>query len=182
MPSEAEAGPIRSGVKTIVRPNGVDQTTDILRAVAVTCFGPSLRLPERESRSVKPARVTAMTGGIMVIGGKYQIAGRGKSFHQKAGLRGAAMKAVREDDNRLFDSLVQLVRPYGHSHACEGDGLFHGLDCGSAQQPGHDHQRLKSHGGLSASRLIERKEAIGAQCFVHNLSRLTTASHLISSP
>ena len=35
-----------------------------------------------------------MTGGILVIGGKYKIAGRGKSFHQKAGLRGAAMQPV----------------------------------------------------------------------------------------
>src|SRR5271157_1544176 len=121
MPRKTEAAPIRSFTKAIIGSNGVDESSDILRAVSEAGFAPHPGLSERDFGSVHPLGFAAITDGITVIGGKYDVPGRCKSSHEKARLRGATMKAVRKDYHRLFDALVRFLRPHGHIHPCEVD-------------------------------------------------------------
>jgi len=51
-------------------------------------------------------------------------------------LRSAAMKAVRKDDDRPLNRRAETLRPDGHIHIRQLDGLFIGpsVSCGQAKE------------------------------------------------
>ncbi len=66
---------------------------------------------------------------------EHQVPCGRERLHEEARLRGTAMKAMGEDDDRQPADVVALLRPHGHVHTGKLDGSLLGVRGGYAERP-----------------------------------------------
>ena len=76
-----------------------------------------------------------LTSGIPMVWREHQVTCGRERLHEESRLRGAAMKAVGEDDDWQPANVVALRRPYGHVDTGKLDGSLVGVRDAQAKRP-----------------------------------------------
>ena len=121
-----------------------NQISNVVRAIAIGRIAPFAGTAEGCSRPVEPARRAAVASGVAMIRREDDITRSRERFHQEPRLRRASVKAVGENNNRLFNRPRLRVGPDRYLQARQSHGLFRRPRRDASQQTNHRGNQAKS--------------------------------------